>query len=215
VSTTLSIADLAIDRGGRRVVEQLSFSATGGEAIVVTGPNGAGKTTLVRAIAGFLMPASGTITLDTGDADADRSIAERCHAIGHANGIKASLTVAENLDFSARFLDPGATNATYRERIDIALDRLALTRLADIPAGYLSAGQKRRVCLARLLVAHRPLWLLDEPTVSLDTASARRVAELIDGHVSGGGIAVVVTHLPLGLARSRDLALAPIMTGGA
>lgn len=215
----LSVTDLTVERGGRAVVSGLSFSVQSGEALLVTGPNGAGKTTLLRAIAGFIAPMAGSVTLD--GADGDRPLVEHCHIVGHLNGIKPGLTVAENLDFAADYLKAGgassmpadrpascvADRALRRTRVDAALDRLALSRLADIPAGYLSAGQKRRVCLARLLVADRPVWLLDEPTVSLDRASTGLVAGLIDQHVAGGGIAVIVTHVPLGLSAARELEL--------
>ena len=126
--------------------------------------------------------------------------------MGHANGIKASLTVAENLRFWTEYLaeDDRDGNA---DRLDEALDHFNLLDLSDIPAGYLSAGQKRRLGLARLLVAHRPLWLLDEPTVSLDTASVALLAKAVDAHVTGGGIAIAATHIPLGLAKTRELRL--------
>jgi heme exporter protein A len=194
--------------------QQLSFSVAGGEALLVTGPNGAGKTSLLRALAGFIAPDTGSIVLDAGAygaEDAERTVAEQCHFVGHLNAIKPSLTVSENLTFASAYLG-GPTPSSVANRVGEAARRMGLQRLMDIPAGYLSAGQKRRLCLARVIVAHRPLWLLDEPTASLDTASAALVAGLIDQHVASGGLAVVVTHLPLGLARSRELAISGVAT---
>ncbi len=199
------IADqLQVTRGARTIIRDLSFEVAAGEALLLTGANGAGKTTLIRTLAGFLAPSGGTIRLNGGDPE--RDIAEQSHYVGHANGIKASLTVAENLRFWTEYLaeDDRDGNA---DRLDEALDHFNLLDLSDIPAGYLSAGQKRRLGLARLLVAHRPLWLLDEPTVSLDTASVALLAKAVDAHVTGGGIAIAATHIPLGLAKTRELRL--------
>jgi heme exporter protein A len=216
VTLSLGIADLTVERGGRRVIEALSFTVPAGTALLVTGPNGAGKTTLVRAIAGFIRPLAGTVRLSDpdaplADADDEPPLAERCHYVGHANGVKPPLTVAENLAFHARYLGHGSAPARAfadpAEVVAAALDRLGLAALAAIPAGLLSAGQKRRLGLARLLVAARPLWLLDEPTVSLDAASTRLLATLIEAHLADGGIAVAVTHTPLGLADVRTLAI--------
>jgi heme exporter protein A len=199
------IADqLQVTRGARTIIRNLSFKVAAGEALLLTGANGAGKTTLIRTLAGFLAPSGGTISLDGGDPE--RDISEQAHYVGHANGIKASLTVAENLRFWTEYLaeDDRDGNA---DRLEAALDHFNLLDLSDIPAGYLSAGQRRRLGLARLLVAHRTLWLLDEPTVSLDTASVTLLAKAVDAHVTGGGIAIAATHIPLGLAKTRELRL--------
>jgi len=153
----------------------------------------------LRALAGFLAPAAGTIAVSkAGDA---REGSELVHFVGHLDGIKSHLTVRENLAFWADYL--GGESA----RLDAALEGFGLGGLADIPAGYLSAGQKRRLGLARLAAARRPLWLLDEPTVSLDAASVARLIAAIDAHVASGGIAVVATHVPLQLARAREIRL--------
>lgn len=200
--------NLTIERGVRTIISGLSFSAEAGKALLVVGPNGAGKTTLIRTIAGFIAPSAGTIALK-GDGQTrditDDDVAEHCHYVGHLSGIKASLTAAENLAFWATYLDGGGR--TIEERVDTALSRFSLAALADYPAGLLSAGQKRRLGLARLCVAERPLWLLDEPTVSLDTASAELLARLIGEHLVNGGLVIAATHLPLGIEEPRYLRL--------
>jgi heme exporter protein A len=196
--------NLILSRGGRTVVDGLSFRIASGEALLLTGPNGSGKTTLLRALAGFLAPASGAIRVE--DAPAERERAELAHFVGHLDGLKSHLTVAENLSFWAAYLDEDGGGATV-ERLEAALDRFDLAALADIPAGYLSAGQKRRLALARLGVAERPIWLLDEPTVSLDTASVTMLVKAIAGHVAGGGLAAIATHVPLALERAREIRL--------
>ena len=195
---------LVVERGSRTIIRDLSLVVGGGEAIILSGANGAGKTTLLRALAGFLRPVSGSVRIDSGDSE--KTVAEQAHVIGHANAVKGSLTVRENVEFWARYL--GAV--THVEtRVDRALGHFGLRDLAEFPVAYLSAGQKRRVGLARLLSAERPVWLLDEPTVSLDTASTALLAEAIETHIGSGGLAIVASHIPLGLARSRELALKP------
>jgi heme exporter protein A len=192
--------NLVLSRGGRVIVEDLSFRLPGGSALLLTGANGSGKTTLLRALAGFLRPAAGAIRLE--GADAEREPGELAHFVGHLDGIKAHLSVGENLGFWGAYLDGSGDVAA-------ALDAFALTGLADIPAGYLSAGQKRRLALARLAVAKRPIWLLDEPTVSLDTASVALLVAAIESHIAGGGVAVIATHVPLALARAEEIRLGP------
>ncbi|MDX2258669.1 MAG: heme ABC exporter ATP-binding protein CcmA [Hyphomicrobiaceae bacterium] len=203
----LRALELAVDRGGRPVLDAVSFQVSRGEALLLTGPNGAGKTTLLRAIAGFLAPRAGSLAL-TDAAGAPLDVADHVHYVGHQNAIKGIMSVAENLDFWGGFLAPaGASDRAAR--LEAAMDRLALSSLADIPAAYLSAGQKRRLGLARLLVADRALWLLDEPTVSLDAASTAVVAGLVGEHLEAGGMVLAATHIPLGLAAARELRLAP------
>jgi heme exporter protein A len=193
---------LVIARGARVIINDLSFQVLVGEALVLTGPNGAGKTTLLRAIAGFLSPASGRLRLEGGDVE--KSIAEQAHVVGHANAVKAALSVRENVTFWGHYLGTGVGTPS---QVESALEHFGLGDLADFPAGYLSAGQKRRVGLARLLAAERPLWLLDEPTVSLDAASVAMLAKAVNHHTRAGGIAIAATHLPLGLERARELKL--------
>lgn len=194
------IADmLSSVRGGRAVFSKLSFEVAGGEALLLTGPNGSGKTTLIRTIAGLLRPAAGQVRLEGGHPE--HSLGEECHYVGHLNGVKSTLSVEENAKFWNRFLD-GA-----HEAVETALATFGLSALRDIPAGYLSAGQKRRLGLARVLLARRPIWLLDEPTVSLDEASQAMVAGAVDAHVAAGGMVIAATHVPLGFGKSRELRL--------
>jgi len=217
--------NLTVERGSRAVISHLSFTVRAGEALLVVGPNGAGKTTLIRTLAGFIAPSQGLITLKGDTADQDRDdgdIADLCHYVGHLTGVKAALTAAENLAFWARYLgaddlgadDLGADGGTLlRERVDAALARFGLLALADFPAGLLSAGQKRRLGLARLGVARRPIWLLDEPTVSLDATSTDLLAGLIEAHLRARGIVIAATHLPLGLDQPAYLRLGPQAAG--
>lgn len=201
----LVIESLAIERGDRRVIDGLSLTVPAASALLLKGRNGSGKTTLIRAIAGLIAPTEGDLELKGGDPD--QTLAEQCHLIGHQNGVKATLTVGENLSFWARYLDPDADDTTIATRIDEALDTFDLLALEDIPAAYLSAGQKRRVGLARLLLAHRPVWLLDEPTVSLDQHSVTTLATAVKQHVRCGGIAIAATHIPLGIEAAKTLEL--------
>lgn len=207
----LHTIDLVVARGGRRIIDGLTFSVGSGEVLLLTGRNGSGKTTLIRTLAGFLAPISGSIEL--AGFDSERDMREACHYVGHLDANKSSLTVVENLRFWQAYLGDGIGSGPSGgagqtgDSVLTALERLELAPLADIPAGYLSAGQKRRLGLARLMVAHRPVWLLDEPTVSLDAQSTALLAGIISAHVAGGGIVVAATHLPLGLTTSRELRL--------
>ncbi len=196
-SLRLRVDELACARGGFRLFAGLSFALGAGEALVVTGPNGVGKTTLLRTIAGFLPPDAGRVALEGAGEDAPP--AENLHFLGHRDGLKGALTVRENLAF-AQDLCGGAGGG-----IDAAAERLDLSRLLDLPVAVLSAGQRRRTALARLLVVDRPIWLLDEPTAALDAGSQAMVAGLIGDHVGAGGIVVAATHLELGV-QARELA---------
>ena len=179
---TLRLTDVAVARGGLPVIEGVSFELPPGTALILRGPNGIGKTTLLRAIAGLQPVLEGTIEGAT----------ERVAYAAHADGLKATLTVAENLAFWARLF--GQTD------IAPALDAFDLTALADRAAQTLSAGQKRRLGLARLLVTGRPLWVLDEPTVSLDAEMTARFAAVVADHLARGGAALIATHIDLGLS---------------
>ena len=197
----LLAANLAIDRGGRRVVAGVSFELRAGQMLQVTGPNGAGKSTLLRALAGLLPLAGGTIACD--GLAADEPLGSRAHYLGHQDALKGALTARENLAFWATQLGGGGLSP------EAALARLALPQVADYPVAYLSAGQKRRVALARLLVARRELWLLDEPTTALDVAAQALFADILREHLAGGGLAIAATHAPLGVAGARSLQLGP------
>jgi heme exporter protein A len=204
----LIVENLVQSRGGRRVIDGLSFRVPAGDALILRGPNGAGKTTLLRTLAGFIRPEHGSIRLESGPPEA--VVSELCHFVGHLNGIKSNLTVAENLTFLGRIL-LNRSGDGGEERLGKALDAFHLSALAHIPAGYLSAGQKRRTALARLLMADRPLWLLDEPTSSLDTESSNLLVQAANTHTQAGGLIVAATHLPLPFEKAAELTLVPVM----
>ena len=206
----LSAQEIAIERGGRRVVSGVSFATGGGEALLLTGPNGSGKSSLLRAVAGFLPLAAGALTLEGGAGEA--SIGEQSHYLGHADALKSALTAAENLAFWAAALGGDSVRPAWMA----ALDRLGLAHVADFPVRALSAGQKRRVALARLLVAPRPIWLLDEPTTALDAAAQARFGLIMRDHLAGGGLILAATHAPIGLDDAPRLTLGePLATGAA
>ncbi|MFT4121622.1 heme ABC exporter ATP-binding protein CcmA [Bradyrhizobium sp.] len=183
-------------RGGREVFAGLDFDAAPGEVVAVVGRNGSGKTSLLRLIAGLLVPAGGTIALEGGDREL--TLPEQCHYLGHRDALKPALSVAENLSFWADFLGG--------ERLDAAasLSKVGLDHAAGLPASFLSAGQRRRLSLARLLTVRRPVWLLDEPTTALDVAGQDMFAGLMRDHLARGGLIVAATHAPLGI-ESREL----------
>lgn len=195
----LIVSDLSCTRGGRLVLHGLGFELGAGETLVVRGPNGAGKSTLLRVLAG-LVPAEGRIALDGRPASRE-TLAEAAAYAGHLDAVKPQLTVAENLAFWAALLggDPAA-----------ALAGLGLAAIADRPAHLCSAGQKRRLGLARLLLAKRRLWLLDEPTVALDDTATGLLLVAVRAHADRGGIAVIATHGPaLDLGPTREIVLSP------
>lgn len=189
--TLLSVEDLAVARGGLRTLEGVSFSLGAGQAIILRGPNGLGKTTLLRSLAGLQPVAAGRVEHDP---------AAIAYA-GHADGLKSALTVTENLRFWAGVFGGDGVGS--------AIARMNLSNLAARPAHMLSAGQKRRLGLARLLVTGRKVWLLDEPTVSLDADSVALFAGVLREHLAAGGAALIATHIDLGLPEGRILDLAP------
>ena len=191
--TSLIAEKLTCTRGERVLFSALSFRVKAGQALAVEGANGAGKTSLLRLIAGFLAPPAGRLIVKIAGKESDDA-EERGKLVGwlgHQDGLKPQLTVAEQLDFFA---------ALYRGKADAAvLEQVGLTRQADLPCRYLSAGQRRRLALARLLVSQRALWLLDEPFAALDTSGQRLVAHVMARHCGDGGIIIAATHEPLGL----------------
>jgi heme exporter protein A len=178
-------------RGGREVFSSLDFEASSGAALAVTGANGSGKTSLLRLIAGLLTIAHGSIVLEGGETEL--TLPEQAHYLGHRDALKSALSVVENLSFWRDFLGGEAFDA------GASLAAVGLDHAAHLPAAYLSAGQRRRLSIARLLVVRRPVWLLDEPTNALDTAGQSMFAALMGNHLSRGGVIVAATHAPLGV----------------
>ncbi|KNX43081.1 Cytochrome c biogenesis ATP-binding export protein CcmA [Roseovarius tolerans] len=187
----LTVTDLSIARGGIPVLEGLNLTLGAGQAMVLRGPNGIGKTTLLRTIAGLQPPLSGQVDVTP----------ESLVYAGHADGIKPTLTVTENLNFWAQTFG--------NNDISVAMGAFALGPLAARPAGALSAGQKRRLGLARLLVTGRAIWVLDEPTVSLDTDAVAMFAAAVRAHLAHGGAALIATHIDLGLSEAQLLDVGP------
>ena len=190
--------ELACARGGRLIFRNLDFTVVRGETLSLEGPNGAGKSSALRLLAGLLPAAHGVIRFRHADADiTDAEERGRCVGwLGHADGLKAQMSVTENARFAA---------ALYGAQQDVGavLDRVGLGRVADLPGQYLSAGQRRRLGLARLLLSARPLWLLDEPLAALDRAGKQLMAELVTAHCAAGGIAIAATHDDLGVPGPR------------
>jgi heme exporter protein A len=187
----LKVYALACRRGERTLFEHVDFSLEAGQILLLRGPNGVGKTTLLSALAGIIAPAEGTIEFSGSDPDGRPET--EIHFLGHLGAVKPRLTVAENLEFWA------ALNDGTSQPIETALDRVGLADLMALDAGVLSAGQTRRLALARLLISERPIWLLDEPTAALDAGGELLVAGLIDRHLDLGGLVVATTHHDLAL----------------
>jgi heme exporter protein A len=195
----LQATGLAAFRGERLVFRDLALTVAAEGALLLTGPNGSGKSTLLRVLAGLLRPAAGSLTWNGEDALADLPTqARRVAYVGHQDAVKPALTAAENLRFTARL-----SCGVVRE----ALAAVGLAELADLPARMLSAGQRRRIALARLALSRAPLWLLDEPTLGLDAASVARLGAMVEAHRAHGGVVVAATHLPLPLQSACVLAL--------
>lgn len=191
----LNAKGLTCERGGRIVFRDVSLSLKPGQLMQLTGPNGSGKSSLLRLIAGLNEAQAGTIELAGGSADL--TIGQQAHYVAHQEPVKSALSVEENLAFWRDFMGGGD--------VDEALDAFDLSRLASYPAGLLSAGQKRRLALARIVLVPRVLWLLDEPTVGLDTASLERFVKVMAAQLGQGGMIISATHVPLG--REPDIRL--------
>jgi heme exporter protein A len=190
-------SDLGCVRSGREVFAHVNFSVESGDALVVLGRNGSGKSSLLRMIAGLIRIAAGKLTLEGGDSEL--TLPEQAHYLGHLDPVKPSLTVAENLAFWTRYLG-GPPDSR-------ALATVGLDAIADLPAAYLSAGQRRRLSVARLIAVPRPVWLLDEPTSALDVPAQVRLTEIMRQHRAGGGIVLAATHGPVGLENAKELRL--------
>lgn len=178
---TLKVTDLSVARGGLAVLEGVGFALDPGKALILRGPNGSGKTTLLRTIAALQPPLKGLVD----------GAEDRIAYSAHSDGLKPTLTVAENLMFWAKVFG--------HDTIEKALDAFDLQGLRDRAAGALSAGQKRRLGLSRMLVTGRPIWIMDEPTVSLDARSVAMFAQVVQAHLGQGGSALIATHIDLGL----------------
>jgi heme exporter protein A len=185
-------------RGGREVFSRLEFAISSGEALAVTGPNGSGKTSLLRLIAGLLRAATGSIDLEGGEAEL--TLPEQAHYLGHRDALRPALSVLENLSFWRDFLGGETFDATE------SLAAMGLDHAARLPAAYLSAGQRRRLSVARLLAVRRPVWLLDEPTSTLDAAGQSLFVGLMQEHLAHGGLIIAATHAPLGV-QAKELRL--------
>jgi heme exporter protein A len=192
----LSGRGVSCARGGRAVFSGLDFEANSGEALAVVGANGSGKTSLLRMIAGLLALAGGSIAIEGGGAEL--TLPEQAHYLGHRDALKPALSVIENLSFWRDFL--GGEWSDVRE----SLATVGLGHAALLPAAYLSAGQKRRLSIARLLTVNRPIWLLDEPGSALDAGGASMFAGMMNDHLARGGLIVAATHGPLGIT-AREL----------
>jgi heme exporter protein A len=202
-SMRLLAENLSARRGEDLIFTDISFDLGAGESLVLTGRNGSGKSTLLRVVAGLLHPETGRVTWTSESSESGMRAAEACHYLGHRNAMKAELTVAENLAFWKSFFGDvdGGKGISPAE----AAGTVGLGGILHLPFGYLSAGQQRRMAFAKLLVAYRPVWILDEPTAALDVSAEGAFTGLINAHLATGGIVLAATHQPLGLERAREL----------
>ncbi len=195
----LSAFDLGCQRGGRMVFAGLSFAVEAGEALAIRGRNGAGKSSLLRLVVGLVRLGGGRLDLEGGDPEL--TLGEQAHYLGHQDALKPALSVGENLRFWSGFL--GGSSSDVGE----PLAAVGLAALADLPAAYLSAGQRRRLSIARLLAVKRPVWLLDEPASTLDAAAQEQLVGLMRAHLAGGGLILAATHGALGIDGAKELRL--------
>jgi heme exporter protein A len=203
-SLALAAEGLVCRRGGREVFSGLSFALSSGQALAVTGRNGAGKSSLLRMIAGLLRIEGGRLSLAGGDGE--RSIGEQAHYVGHQDALKPSLSVLENLDFWSAWLGGGDARAAKNRA---ALEAVGLDTIGALPAAYLSAGQKRRLSLARLVAIARPIWLLDEPFSTLDAVAQTALIFLMREHLAKGGVIIAATHADIAIDNIRELRIGP------
>ena len=187
---------MSLQRGERRLFDHFDLELRAGEAVSLTGANGAGKTSLLRAVAGLLRPESGSIAFDGADGplDVEQARAEGLHLIGHQDGLKAGRTAGDELQFQAAWTGGDAAGVAR------AVETFDLTSLLPLEVRRLSAGQRRRLALARLVASPRSLWLLDEPMAPLDAARRAQVGTLMQAHLDGGGLSLAAVHDPLPLA---------------
>ena len=201
--------NLSVKRGEELIFTDVSFELSPTESLTISGPNGVGKSTLLRALAGLLPIDSGTFEIKTDSKEAKPN-AEYCHYIGHKNAMKAELTVLENLNFWQRTM---AQEAMVDEDLimspEAAVELLGLSHTLDLPFGFLSQGQRRRIALAKLFVSYRPVWLLDEPTAALDKASSDNFADITNSYLEKGGVVIAATHVPLGFKEVKQLEMTP------
>ncbi len=199
----LTAENLGVRRGEDFIFMNISYKLSDGEALVLTGRNGSGKSTLLRTVAGLLRPERGQVKIAGEGIEAEMRPSEACHYLGHRNAMKTELTVSENLRFWKDFL--GDFHGAAGVAIDEAAESVGLAGITHLPFGYLSAGQQRRFAMAKLLVAWRPVWILDEPTAALDRAADDMFTDLVKGHLAKGGIVLAATHQPLGLEKAQEL----------
>lgn len=199
----LTAENLSARRGEDLIFMNVSLKLTSGHALVLTGPNGSGKSTLLRVLAGLLRPESGTVKIAGEGIEPGMGAPEASHYLGHRNAMKQELTVFENLRFWKDFL--GDFNDGPSIGIEEAADTVGLSGITHLPFGYLSAGQQRRFAMAKLLVAWRPIWILDEPTAALDASADVMFTGLVTAHLEKGGLVVAATHQPLGLEDAQEL----------
>lgn len=199
----LTADGLAARRGEDLIFKDVSFALETGESLVLTGRNGSGKSTLLRVVAGLLRPESGRVEWHSESAESGMRAAEACHYLGHRNAMKAELSVTENLAFWKDFF--GDVKGGHGLPVHEAAELVGLGSIVHLPFGYLSAGQQRRMAFAKLLVAYRPVWILDEPTAALDVNAEGVFTTLIKAHLAKGGILLAATHQPLGLENAKEL----------
>ena len=208
--STLTLSAVSVVRGERCLIKNLNFSLQSGEVLLLQGDNGSGKTSLLRVICGLLAAAEGKIAFNFhGGENLDYDVTAHCHLLGHQDGLKASLTVLENLTWLCEILKADSpreekqTAAQSRKRILTALEALHLGHVIDTPMRLLSAGQRRRVALAKLLLVPRPLWLLDEPGNALDSAALKSFEALVRAHVAKNGLVIIATHQAFDFPHAR------------